>query len=118
MEIKKFNNLSDKKLAKFIAKYFFNDLEEFDRVLANYDEHRNAYIFTICFNSIFKETIDAIDKFEKFMNFTKDGWNLQIDHFTYDDSPKAFYEFHLPEIGINKYLEKFQLLKNTNKYNL
>lgn len=124
MKIKRVNenirnpHFDSKLLSKEISKMFFKDLDEFDRIVVEYDEHTKAFRYSICFSLIYKETIDAIDKFENFMNFTKDGWSFQIDNFTYDDLPKAYYEFNLPQVGVEKYLNEIDVLKKSNKYNL
>lgn len=108
-------------LSKRFSKEFFSELEEFDRIIVEYDDDNYKpapYKFSICFSLIYKETIDAIDKFEEFMGYRKDGWVLQFDDFTYDDVPKAFYEFYLAKDNIDKYNKHFDLLDGAKKYNL
>jgi len=125
MKIQKFEKDIDKNLtseakakflAKKISKKFFSELDEFDRIVVNYDNP--DYLFYICFNVFFSETIEQIKKFNEFFGFRKNGWSLQAGNFTYDDIPKIYESFHLPEDCIDKYLDKFKLEEDAEKYNL
>lgn len=112
------NEIKDKKLSKLISKYFFSNLEEFDRILIEKDDQDDQYMFNICFDEIFKETIEQVEKFHEFFDYEKTSWSFATDNFTYDSNPKIFTWIYLHDNLIYKYLNKFDMLNQSNKYNL
>ena len=108
----------NKKLSKLISKHFFSNLEEFDRIVVVVEKDDDQYMFSICFDEIFKETIEQVEKFHEFFDYEKTSWSFATDNFTYDPKPKIFTWIYLHDNLIDKYLNKFDMLEQSNKYNL
>lgn len=124
MKIQKFNEdiksgkVSAELLSKKLGKKFFSELDEFDRIVFEIDEHLESFNFFICFTEIYPETIIQLEELDLYIGFRKGQWSLQIDEFEYIKEVRIFSEFHLPENAINHYLEKLKIEEESNKYNL
>jgi hypothetical protein len=90
--------------------------DQFDRILVQKDDTEDYFRFFICFTQLWKEGYEAIEKFNKDMNFGEPI--LEAYNFTYDDIPKIYQRFHLFDTDISKFLEQLELEENANKYNL
>ena len=100
------------KLTELISKTFFQ-LDEFEKVYYESDDGER-FRFYICFVEIFKETVEQMEKFNVFFSLIKDGWSFKID----TEKNVIYEEFHLTTKFIDKYLDKFEMLKKSEKYNL
>jgi len=101
------------KLTVLITNTFFGELEEFENIYYESSDGEN-FGFFICFSEIYKETVQQMGKFNEFMGFDKDGWYFKID-----TNKNAIYEeFYLGTDKIDNYLKKFEMLNNSQKYNL
>jgi len=119
MKIKKlYENNKDlaKEFKKLVIQKFFIGLDEFDDIVIKYDVSVDVFKFKICFSSIFKETVESIEKFEIFMGYS--GWMFETEIVDDSSYSRIYYLFHLDDYTINMYMEKFQLEKDANKYNL
>lgn len=126
MKIKKLNELNKikritiaKKLGDKLANKFFKNTVEFNRVHVDYNDFEpNIFNFYFVFNSVSPSLIKDLEKLLLFFGWNKDGWGLQISDIGSDVREKAFYELHLNNENIDKYLEKFEIEDNSKKYNI
>ena len=105
-------------LSKKFAKKFFSELDEFYKIVINYNDVIKAFNFIICFNVLYNESITQMEELNLFLGFKKDSWVFETDDFEDGNGIVIYTDFNLSTYIINKLLEKFELEENTKKYNL
>ena len=97
-------------LSKYLSRIFFDEFDEFDSIIIEYEYTDSKAIFYICFNSITNENIKAIEFFYKFIEL-KYNWIIKIKNFDINDDPMAYIEFKLNERMINDIISKLEVKK-------
>ena len=105
-------------LSKKFAKVFFNELDEFHKIIVEYNEDLQSFNYCICFNEIHKETIHQMEELNIFIGLTKDGWNFETNDFEDGEGWVIYTEFNLPPLAIIKYLTDIEKLEQSNKYSI
>lgn len=105
-------------LSKKFSKMFFSELHEFYRIIVNYDEDLQFFNYSICFDEIYKETIEQMEKLNVFIGLTKDGWTFKTNGSADGTGLTIYTEFNLPPLAIIKYLQDIERLEQANKFNI
>lgn len=102
------------KFKEKIYQNFFDELEEFENIYYETTDEGENFRFQICFTEVYKETVEQMEKFNVFMGFAKDVWCFKLD----DDKYVIYEDFYLGTEKVDNYLEKFEIIDKSKKYNL
>lgn len=111
-----------KLLANKLSKKFFNNLDEFVTIIVNDESEHDvmgtkSFMFYICFDEIHIETVNAMEKFNKFIGrINADQWVFKTGEFTGQHYIYDFIDLYVKDI--DKHLEQLEMEEDANKYNL
>lgn len=111
-------HFSANKLSKKFGKIFFSELDEFYKIIVNYNEDLQSFNYSICFNRLYKESVEQMEKLNIFIGLTKDGWEFETNDFEDGNGFVIYTEFNLPPLAIIKYLTDIEKLEQSNKFNI
>lgn len=104
--------LRAKILSDYLSEMFFDEFDEFDTIVIEYEYKNSKASFYVCFDSISNDVIKNLKKFNKFIGLDCDDLTIKSKNFNRKDEPMVYVEFNSNEPFINNTIHRIEMMNN------
>src|ERR1035437_3821032 len=98
--------LRAKILSDYLSEMFFDEFDEFDTIVIEYEYKNSKASFYVCFDSISNDVIKNLKKFNNFIGLDCDDLTIKSKNFNRKDEPMVYVEFNSNEPFINNTIHR------------
>lgn len=104
--------LRAKILSDYLSEMFFDEFDEFDTIVIEYEYKNSKASFYVCFDSISNDVIKNLKKFNNFIGLDCDDLTIKSKNFNRKDEPMVYVEFNSNEPFINNTIHRIEMMNN------